>query len=64
LALSDLHPNPLAFNQSAQPGACCDVLSPSILPNETESLVGFVYFHGPNAFRDLTCDLRGPRSHR
>jgi hypothetical protein len=48
LALADLHPHTLAFDQSAQPGACeCrgmnkDILAPAILPNETEPLVGFV----------------------
>jgi hypothetical protein len=64
LALAYSHPHTLAFNQSTQSGACeCrgmneDVLSPAILPNETEPLVGFVEFHGPNAFRDRTFNPR------
>ncbi len=35
-----------------------DVLSSAILTYEPESLVGFVNFHRPNAFDDLTGDLR------
>jgi hypothetical protein len=35
-----------------------DILSPTILPNETESFVGFVQLHSPDAFHDVTGDLR------
>ena len=59
LTLADLHPHTLAFSQPAQPAASkCrgvnkQILSPVILTDETESLVGLVDFYGPKTFLRL-----------
>jgi hypothetical protein len=64
LALADFHPHPLAFSQTAQPGACkCrhmdeDILSPTVLTDKTEAFVGLVQFNGANTFAGRAYDLR------
>ena len=57
LTLTDLHLNPLAFCQPAQPAALKrrrmdeDVLPAAILSNEAKPLAGIVHFNRTDAFR-------------